>query len=1243
MNANDNKRVALENYVRVNNIDIVCLQETRLRKSFNIGGYQTFFQPAVEGGSRGLAILVHNNIKAKVTKTQKLRTLTDTLSVSLTLKNDTMIITNLYHSVQERSHPAVSKIIKKHPRKHLIVGDFNCHHSAWGWNNEDKPNGVGLLADILDSDGNLSYLNTGEPTRPRSGYSMDLAMATYDISAQADWRVDETLCSDHFATIVTVGEEQITPPPHIPRHNIKKANWTKFNEIFSNTVEAQGHSTYEKFKDAMWSALDAAAPKTKANPKGNKRWWHNTKRSKDAQYRVNRAGNNFKLHRTDYNMYILRQAELQARDIHRQEKTTVFQSWVEEMNAHTSVSELWRKAKILKKGKVVEPLLPNAEEEAEKLAFDFTSRSKRENLPPAQLARLNELSGPRQVIIDAALAKPSPGDLDGPVTSEEVNHHLNHTKNKAPGSDQIPVQALKNLNKDNRKILVSVLNNIFQNSEIPEDWKKGHIIPIPKPGQPNAKRPITLLQTASKLMERVVRDRMIYSMHLSRHIRPSEQFGFRSFRSAQHCYSSMLDSLYLAQQIKADSIVIYLDLEKAFELIDHTVLVSALALRGVQGKILKYIKNYLENRSARVRFQGQYSEYHDLGNGVPQGGILSPTIFNMVIEEIHSIKVEHTEILSYADDLAIIVTKKEGAIDIAQNVLDMVADKCFDLGLKINPNKTKAVRFFYCQPLPNLQLGNDILEWEKEYKYLGVIFDYRLTFVPELKYLISNMSCRTNVLNNITGITWGASQRNLRIFYCNGVRSVVDYAAPALLTILPSANGGAKPGGGVAPLLIALERVQNSALRAIISAPRVTKTTLCRREANICPLLHRIRNIGYKCLTSMASNVDSRFGTNMKNKFQTLSNPGLVIRTKISSRYRNILYHMVANGVRDFTPGKLDPPNPLHKVPVHTYIEREFNKQEISPVILRQCVAGQTERITNEFPNAEHIYTDGSVMPVTGRCGSGVYRVNTGESLKLRVKDKSSTLTTELAAIKLTLETWDESIIIHSDSLGAVQNISNCATTNKLAIEIQDLIIEKANRNVDTILHWIPSHIGIKGNDKADAAAKAATELPLNAPEEEANMPPPRNIARANINMVTLREWDDDEVKDLAKNPTSQSRTWHNRIREILPAVPQNLPKAVRHVATRFRIGHRRWADVIGRADTLEYDKCYCGQRKFTMHHVLVNCPDMDYTHIADLKKEANDGKRSRLKQALEIMRLAAIKNYGPLAAFYFANENMFW
>ena len=1227
----EQRHLLLLPYVNKNHIDVICLQETLAKKAIKLPGY-TAYSCFKREGHRGITTFVRNSILSKRVRVPTFKTRTDAITVSLTLQEREIIITNIYHANGEKALD-ICKLTKKCPNYHLIVGDFNCHHSLWGVNNDDRAEGVDLLEEIFNTE-NMSVLNTGEPTR-KSGYSMDLSLVTSDLAIGASWKVDERLMSDHYACITTLEEEQVTPPPPEPRYNLKKANWELFNTTFSNMMKDKPNHTFEQFKIALSTALEVAVPKTKGTYVQTKRWWYNTPVCKAASRRVNIAHRTLRKFRTYLNFIRLRLTIKIARIVYARERDRIWQSWVEEINEHTTLHELWRKVNILK-GKIKTPLRPNPQAEADKLAIEFTSRTKRSNLPLGHIKKLDQLEQGRIDTINLAKNTPSLSQLDSDITIHEVNRHLANTKNKAPGSDRIPVQALKNLDPQNRIILTNVLNNIYQTSEIPEEWKQGHIVPIPKPNT-DAQRPITLLQTTSKLMEKVVRDRLVYSTKVANADPPAEQFGFRPFRSSQQCYLTKINHLLNALEFKKGIIVVYLDLEKAFELVDHTVLLEALAVRGVQGKVLTYISEYLNGRSARVAFQGAYSDFLELENGVPQGGILSPTIFNMVIAEIHALQLPFTRFISYADDIAMIVSVQENTFSRAQTSLNALANKCAELGLKISPSKTKAMQYFAAAPEKPLILGSQVLEWVTNYKYLGVVFDYKLNFHDEIKYLISRMNARINLLRNVSGKSFGANARKLKSLYLASVRSLVDFAAPAILTALPNKiNKGNIDKNSTYHWVDKMETIQNTALRSIISAPRLAKIVLMRREAEVLPLVARIYDIGHKTYISMGSSIDSYLGNAIKEKHDQLNN-NIIIKTKnLSTKFNLLIRHGHEGGARLFEPPNTSIKHPLHHIQVNTFIEHNFTKKNLSPIILNQIAKEQMYKIKKAVPHLIDIYTDGSVMPENGRSGSAAYNPLTNEEVGNRVRDYSSTLSTELIAIKLALKKWNIPIVIHSDSMGAIQVIRNTFTHNKLAIQIQELIRQRREKNIHTLLHWIPSHCKILGNDRADLAAKTAANYKTITLHTKGLS---KQQAKNKISKISNEFWDNLDKQDLIINPISNSRDWYKLVTENIAPVSPDLHKNLRHVATRFRLGHRRWSD------TPEYTLCSCEIELFGPAHILTSCPLFNYTAIQKLINSAMDSgpNLSKTELAIKILKLAAAKKYVPLAKFYKDNENLLW
>ena len=341
---------------------------------------------------------------------------------------------------------------------------------------------------------------------------------------------------------------------------------------------------------------------------------------------------------------------------------------------------------------------------------------------------------------------------------------------------------------------------------------------------------------------------------------------------------------------------IFLDLEKAFELVDHTVVVYALAEIGVSGGLLRYAASYLEGRSARVRYQGSSSGYHDLKNGVPQGAVLSPFMFNAVIALMYRMvkkrlvdaRIKGVHMCAYADDIAIVCTHRLNAQDIAAKFLAIVDQVCKELGLKVSQSETEAMYMFCADDIRQLTIGDTAIEWVKEYRYLGILLDRYLSFVPLATEVADRMRKRLFVMQRISGLTWGAAGTVLEIFYKQAVRSLYDYASPFLA--IAHANMGTSrsklPASKRLKRAIGkIEKVQYQAARLILRVSRTTRTEMLLLETNLEPLYIRAQETLAVFLMKMAAGIQSATAASM----QRLIREGFSVKLKLSTALRKAL------------------------------------------------------------------------------------------------------------------------------------------------------------------------------------------------------------------------------------------------------------------------------------------------------------------------------------------------------------------
>ena len=366
--------------------------------------------------------------------------------------------------------------------------------------------------------------------------------------------------------------------------------------------------------------------------------------------------------------------------------------------------------------------------------------------------------------------------------------------------------------------LLKVVNASYDAGRLPLTWKLATIVPIPKPREPNKSRPISLISCLGKTAEKMILARLQWvTGSLHKHI-----YAFTSNKGARDCITEMLTSISGRK-----AVVTFIDLEKAFETASAPAILESLAKRGARGKLLRWTKDFLNNRQARVCFQGSLSEQRTFTNGTPQGSILSPFLFNILAENFVTLPLgAGTKILCYADDIAVITTGSRH-VSRAQTAINAVATKCRELGLKINTDKTKTIHFGSCQPLPPLKLHDTHIDWAESHPYLGIWLDAHLRFNKHIAAIKDRTRARLRIMRAMAGLHEGASYPVLRIFYIQAIRSVIEYGAPCLAATTPAS-------------IQVLEKLQNHALRIIVGAPRWTRVCALQMEASIPPLQARL-------------------------------------------------------------------------------------------------------------------------------------------------------------------------------------------------------------------------------------------------------------------------------------------------------------------------------------------------------------------------------------------------------------------
>lgn len=232
--------------------------------------------------------------------------------------------------------------------------------------------------------------------------------------------------------------------------------------------------------------------------------------------------------------------------------------------------------------------------------------------------------------------------------------------NKASGLDGISAKLLKEAGPIVSASLTYIINLSLTTGIFPDDWKGARVSPIHKGDaktNPNNYRPISVLPVVSKLVERIVFNQ--FYEYLMRHdLLANAQSGFRPCHSTLTALLDITNDWYSNMDNGLLNGVLFLDLKKAFDTVDHEVLLQKLKLYGVDTLSLKWFQSYLTGRKQRTHVNDALSDYCSVVCGVPQGSILGPLLFLVYINDLPECGLASTPRL-YADDTCLTLTSRD--------------------------------------------------------------------------------------------------------------------------------------------------------------------------------------------------------------------------------------------------------------------------------------------------------------------------------------------------------------------------------------------------------------------------------------------------------------------------------------------------------------------------------------------------------------------------------------------------------
>ena len=400
--------------------------------------------------------------------------------------------------------------------------------------------------------------------------------------------------------------------------------------------------------------------------------------------------------------------------------------------------------------------------------------------------------------------------------------------NSAVGWDNIPSNFLKRY----KQLLVPPLTYFFnvclRTGTFPESLKKAIIHPIHKNGNRNCVdnyRPIAVLPSISKILERIINNRLISYLEGKRLLSPN-QFGFRHKTSTSSAVMELTSHIVNKMDSKEKVLSIFLDLKKAFDTVSIPILISKLEGLGIRGVALEIFKDYLHNRTQCVKILNFISNDLPVTFGVPQGSVVGPSLFLVYINQLCNLTLLNGKITVFADDTVLTFSGAtwHETFEAAQSGMNIVVEWLRNHLLTLNAEKTKILTYSLnqttqppdslslvahsCSPSESDACNCPELKRVRTIKYLGVTLDNGLTFSSHIDLLTSRIRKLIYVFKTLRNVAEGGIVKRVYLALCQ-----------SLLTYCISAWGGAPK-----TILLKLERAQRAVLKVSTFRPMLFPT-----------------------------------------------------------------------------------------------------------------------------------------------------------------------------------------------------------------------------------------------------------------------------------------------------------------------------------------------------------------------------------------------------------------------------------
>ena len=762
----------ISNFLHETCLDVIGVSETfikthTVKNLCKISGFKFLRKDRSTKHGGGVGIFVKDCFEPKIVKLPQDLTQPEMLFLELTIKNVKVVVGVIYkppkipYGVMATIQESLAYITTKF--EHVIItGDFNINFLA----PESYPT-VFFQMNICEPFGLTQIIK--DPTRVTSTTStlIDLMLVTNLENVKKSGVVDIPGISDHCCVYMAYAiKKPIFKPKTITKRDFSKFNQEAFlNDIRSAPFEliyAVSEDNLDDqatiFENVFSDVLNKHAPFKTFTVRHPKSPWLTDNIKKQMNLR-DKAKNHFnsikrKIDKMD--------KVLEGTPEHDSLKTRLLTTDQNFKTLRNQVNRLVRDSKIKTFNSEVNDKLNYAKQ--------YHNALKRHNVVDSKFSGGNCNLDPN--LLNEAFTSNNNAEVNEALLNTEINNILQNCKNpsfkfrsvtesdvikivksiksNACGVDDISAHYLKLSIDSIAPFVTDIINSSFRHRCFPDRWKHAIIKPIPKnddPTSPADFRPISLLPAISKIIESIAASQICCFFTGDNQL-DELQSAYKKFHSTTTALLNISDDVYKALDKSLVTILILLDYSKAFDCANHRLILAKLKAAGFHDEALSWVLSYLLDRKQKVRTDSGESRWVTMKNGVPQGSILGPLLFLVLVSDLYK-SISNGKYHMYADDTQLYYhcTLDEIEATISRINLDLEKVQIFSNNncLRLNTTKSNYIIIGSRQNISKLNqktlspivLNNKIIERKTHVKNLGVIFDELFTWKNQVNKCIS--------------------------------------------------------------------------------------------------------------------------------------------------------------------------------------------------------------------------------------------------------------------------------------------------------------------------------------------------------------------------------------------------------------------------------------------------------------------------------------------------------------------------